>query len=358
MMLTKKGEAGAPSANAAPSRQNDDRGRPQMGRDAPAAAKFVEKKVDPKRAVELPTAQAPSDTKSKLVKTIEDKESVADKVLKKDIAKYIKSEEDRAELIDCLAKSVFVKVLMLADMVATLQEKVPEEVSPIVVGVLQFLKDKKGEVLLNKILVHSKLDVVAVIADKLEDEALDAFLIEKDLLCLKPVPDLSVDIKKALSAGSTPTDVLKLINDKIDDKLSAAVMASAVADALGAAIFKATPPAIELIKEWSPLLKRVLCTVKEDVAAQVEALIALQTAWNTAKLPKAVIKPIFEAMHEHVGIGHEGFTAWKVDTSKVSPGKMKALLQVNSWVESIVPVVAVEGEEDEEEESDLEDYGQ
>jgi hypothetical protein len=54
----------------------------------------------------------------------------------------------------------------------------------------------------------------------------------------------------------------------------------------------------------------------------------------------------------------QGFLAWKEDAAKVSPGKMKALLQVNSWIESIAPVVAEEAGDEDEEESDLEDYGQ
>jgi hypothetical protein len=50
--------------------------------------------------------------------------------------------------------------------------------------------------------------------------------------------------------------------------------------------------------------------------------------------------------------------AWKEDAAKVSPGKMKALLQVNSWIESIAPIVHEEAGDEDEEESDLEDYGQ
>jgi hypothetical protein len=253
--------------------------------------------------VEQPTAPAGEMKLSKLEKTLEDRESVTNKVLQKDVAIYIKTEADRDTLIEGLAKSVFAKVLIFADMVATLKEKVSEEASAIVVAVLQWLFSAKGEVILMKILVHSKMDVIAIIATGLEGDALDSFLIEKDLLCLKPVPDLSVDIKKALAAGDSPADVLKLINSKIDDKLSAAIMVPAVTEALGLAIFKATPPAIDQIELYAPLLKRVLAP--KDLVAQKDALLVLTGAWNTAKLPKGVIKSIFEAMQQHVGIGHE-----------------------------------------------------
>merc|ERR1712127_908278 len=109
-------------------------------------------------------------------------------------------------------------------------------------------------------------------------------------------------------------------------------------------MFTATPPDVSKIDEFAPLLKRVLFEPKNDLEAQKNLLLGVTAAWNKAKMPKGAIKEVFKALHEKANVLVEAFEAWKEDREKI-PGKMKALLQTNSWIDSITPKEEDEGDE-------------
>jgi len=292
--------------------------------------------------------------KTKLMRAMDDKESVTLKILTQGMAKLELTTENRETLAETLAKSIFVKSLTLADLVkAVTEKKSSEEAALVITEVLQFLKSKKNEKTLKTIVENSKLDLMPIIAAGLDGEALTDLLTSKDLLCLAPVPDLSKDLSKMLKDGKGDAEVLATINSNFDSKQSAASLAPALTEfVLGKVLKDPSTPDVSAIKDHADLLKRALCEPKPDLEAMKGSLLLATAKWAAAKQVKGVIKTIFQALHEHVGIAPEAFEAWRKDGSK-TPGKMKALLQCNSWVESILP--KPEQEEDEGDEGDYDD---
>ena len=116
--------------------------------------------------------------------------------------------------------------------------QVADQAGSLVIGVLLFLKNKKGEAVLKKMVKKSKLDFMPVICPDMDEEAFTAFLTEKDLLCMVPVPDLSSDIGKMLSDGGDVAAVLAKVNESIAPELSAASLADVLADQLMLRVFK------------------------------------------------------------------------------------------------------------------------
>lgn len=241
------------------------------------------------RNVEVPTAAVVElkKKKSNLQKAIEDNETVSAKDMSIGISSFELNENSRKALSETLAKSLFLKTIMLTDLVAVLEQKVPEESASILTEAFRFIKAKKSEAILLKMVEHSKLDLLPVIAKDKEGEALQQFLEDNDLLSLAPVADLSKDIAQQLEAGNSPDTVLEFVNKEIEAKLSAASLAAVAGEHLGKAIFKTeSSPNVDVIESYSMLLKRLVCQPKDDVLGQLTILFKAQGAWAVAKMPK------------------------------------------------------------------------
>lgn len=335
-----------------------------MSFDEPETKKKEEVKPKPKPERKQRNCEVPVDVivpisqkQSKLDKLIAEGESVNVKVLAKDIAKLSLDEEKQGELCEVLAKSVNLERIKLAEAVNTLTEKVPETAAAVVTQLLQVLLKKKKEKKLLKMVSKSKLDVLDIIAKGLEGDKLQEFLAEKELLCLVPVADVSTDVTKKLEAeGAASVDaVLKLVNDEIDVQLSAASVVPAVSKYLFSQVFKGDTIDTDVIKTFVPLLNRCLNVPKPDFEAHKDVLFAAQKKWDKSNY-SGNIKDIFISLHENELLTHEAFNLWKEDTKSKTKGKMKALLKVNSWIESITPIPVSEFDEDEGDEEEEEEY--
>mmetsp|Transcript_14610 Transcript_14610/g.20733 ORF Transcript_14610/g.20733 Transcript_14610/m.20733 type:complete len:202 (+) Transcript_14610:926-1531(+) len=175
---------------------------------------------------------------------------------------------------------------------------------------------------------------------------------KKNLHGLKPIGDLRGFVESTFTNGSAD-DVFKHISSSFDDKVIVSDVSDLVCAALSKQIF-ADPknPDLSAIDSFAPLMKRVLCVPVEDTDGQKNSLFQLQGAWFDAGKAKGVIKQIFVKSKEAGFFTVDAFNAWKEDSKNKTKGKMPALLQVNSWIDEIQPIVHEPDEGDDEEEDE------
>jgi len=203
---------------------------------------------------------------------------------------------------------------------------------------------------------HSKLNILNVIAKGLANDALQKVLTDSSLLCLLPVSDLDLHVTKSLNEGKlSPDAVLEYINKNTEAKQNIASLGGVIGAKIGQLIFKdpATPD-LEAISQYSKLLKRAVSQPKIDARGMTAVLYALQKAWADANMPKGTLKPVFEKLFQAKLITWEGFDAWREDRENKTPQKPKALVQVNSFLDSIKPK-EVEEEDEGDDEGDEEE---
>jgi len=254
-----------------------------------------------------------------------------------------------------LARSLYEGTIPFAATVDVLQTKVPSEASSALITALQAIKQKKGDEKLLAMIEASQVDVLDVIAKDLTPDEVEQLLTEKNLLCLKPVSPLDQHVTKCLNEGKMSTDaILDYINKNTEAKQSLSSLGTIIGNKMGELIFSDPSKAdLEPITQYSKLLKRVVSQPKADPRGMANVLSAVQNAWSNAKMPKGALKPIFEKLHSSKIIAWEGFEHWRDDRDNRAPNKPKALVQVNSFLDSIQP--KLEEEEDEGDEGDEEE---
>lgn len=297
------------------------------------------------------------DKSSRLDRALKEKDTVSKDDLSEGLGKLKLSKESKSQLSLVLSKSVISKTLSLQDMVSTLQNAVPDSTADVVLEALKSLKKKYSDQELVKLVETSGLDMLGVLAAGKKGNALEAFLKEHQLLFLMPVSELTLHIVKLLADPSSSLDaVLAHINKEIDITQSAAFLSSAVGAAMAAAVFiSPEKPDLESLSKYSNVIKRVTAQPAINAQAQASILFSLQHAWSDAKMPKGVLKSLFEKLHKNGIIVWEGFDSWKEDRANKTANKPKALVQVNSFLESIKPKELEEGDDEGDEEEAEED---
>lgn len=142
---------------------------------------------------------AKQETKSTLERALEDKSAVTVDDLAEGLSDLKLTPDNRSQFSEVIAKSLFLNKLTLKDGVKILEEKLPSEAPETVIGVLQFLKTKKGDSAVLDMVAHSKLNILEVIAKDLPRDALEKLLTDSSLLCLMPASDLDKYVSKALT---------------------------------------------------------------------------------------------------------------------------------------------------------------
>lgn len=366
LQLTRKGEANTQQDQQSSNNKNKNKKDKKEESDEDDEeedneAKKEEKPQDgPVRRVEVavPKNKTIKKKKTKLEKALDEEESVTVKMLTKELAKLELTEETREQLIETLTKSLCLKTLTLADMIKTLQEKKSDDVAVVLLAVLKLFKSKKGDKVLKATVDKSEVDVLEIIASGKENEALTKWLTAEELLAIAPVPDLSKDIVKLLQGGKSQADVLAVINKEFTAKQSAVSLAKAVVDHVLSKVFaEPKQPNFGAIEAHLQLLKRVLCEPKVDTDGLKNTLKQAQAHWAKNGSTKGVILALFQALNKAELAPYDALQAWREDREKTT-GKMKALLQVNSWCDTLKPIVHEEDEGDEsDDESEAEDDG-
>jgi len=291
-----------------------------------------------------------------LERAIEDKQVVTVADLTDGLGNLKLTADNRSPFSEIIAKSIFLNRLTLKEAVESLQDKLPIDAPAAVIGILQFLKTKKGEEAVLAIISHSKLNILNVIAKDLPTDALEKFLNESSLQCLMPVSDLDQHVTKSLSEGKlSPDAVLEYINKNTESKQSIASLGGAVGARIGQLIFlDAANFDLEVITQFSKLLRRAVCQPKNDARGMAAVLYGVQKAWSEAKMPKGTLKPVFEKLFNSKLVAWEGFDFWREDRENKTPNKPKALVQVHSFLDAIKPK-EVEEEDEGDDEGDEED---
>lgn len=287
--------------------------------------------------------------KSTLERALEQKDTVSVNDLMEGLETLKITDDNRTVFTETIAKSLFLNKITLKEAVGALEEKAPKDAPVAVLSVLQLLKSKKGEQTLLAMVEHSKLNVLDVIAKGQSPEAAEKLLSSSSLLCLKPASAVEEHVKKALTEGKqSPDEILDYIN-KNESKQSVSALGEALGTRIGQLIFQdPANPNLEAITQYSKLLKRVVSQPKIDVRGMMAVLYGLQKAWSDAKMPKGSLKNVFEKLYQAKLIAWEGFDAWREDRDNKAASKLKALVQVNSFLDSIKPQEVEEDDEGDE----------
>jgi len=270
----------------------------------------------------------------------------------------IKDADTHTGFVDTMAKSLKAHSLTLEDSFRQIQNDIDESlVANLTTEIIVSLKIKMESEAVFTDFIRANTDILPVICGKeLEGEELEAFLTEKDLLCIKPVPDLSEHVSKALADGESSDSILAHINKTVGDTICVSNLGPVVLKSVLEKVLvekgKADTAAID---SFTPLFHRIL-HVPFDLGMQTECAFVAQLAWFEKGAVKAVMKELFPALHEKGIISAEAFMEWKEDTKKEKKSKMKTLLAISAWLEEIKPKEEVydddEGDEGDEDEQD------
>lgn len=297
---------------------------------------------------------AKQETKSALERALDDKSAVTLDDLTEGLANLKLTADNRSQFSEVVAKSLFLNKLTLKEGVEALEEKLPADAPAAVIGILQFLKTKKGDSAVLGMVEHSKINILDVIAKDLSRDALQKLLTDSSLLCLMPASDLDKHVSKSLSEGKlSPDEILEYISKNTDAKQSIASLGGTIGARMGQLIFQdPAKPNLEVVAQYSKLLQRAVLQPKVDTRGMTAVIYALQKSCSDAKFPKGAFKSLFEKLHEAKLITWEGFDAWREDRESKTPAKTTALVQVTAFLDSIKPK---EEEDEGDDEGDEED---
>jgi hypothetical protein len=256
---------------------------------------------------------------------------------------------------------LYAKTLTFKEAVDHLNDKMDNktgDLANLMTEILQALQKKMGnEVEFGKFVKDDDVDILSVLTEgkDLDEKDLDKLLTSKDLLAIKPLPDLSKEVSSALSAGKSPAKVLEEINAKVGDKLSVSDLTGVVVDAAMAKVFEGKEADPKALEPFKPLLNRIL-VAPTDLAMQITAVFHVQLAWFAAGATKGLLKTLFITIFDMEVVSAEAFMGWKEDTRLHKKSKMKALLQVNGWLEEIKPKEEFEDEDEGDELEEEDEY--
>jgi len=260
----------------------------------------------------------------------------------------LESESQISNLAEILAKSLIEKHLALSYMLILLRDKRPSEAGNIALHVLKIVQSKKGDqtllTMVNK--ANAKFDKSSLITlithpKELNDSQLADFLLEHDLLCLKPVPDITLTIANALQENQSPSQILNLITEQVDEKVKVSYLAETVVSHILPLVVgqsQATDkkgiatPNLDIIDSYLPLLKRIIANDKDT---QLKVIYIIQN-----KTSAGMVRSIFDRVHR-IGIcSGESFLTWRDDTNltkdkELQKIKKNTLIKVNSWLTDI-----------------------
>lgn len=219
-------------------------------------------------------------------------------------------------------------------------------------------------------------------------EAMQAFLIENDLAALMPRVAVRQALLERLPPQSAAAAAAAWIRDELADKrasrrallahcrLISEVLAldycvperpSSSSSSAGASA--ASSPEQETGREFLRRLHAVVPLLKivsggaaeddgeaetrggasgaEDEQRQVNVAFAVQRACYELDFPPDLMNGAFQALYEHDVVSEEAFERWREDTADETPGKTRALFQVNAFLTWLR-----EAEEEEDEDED------
>ena len=282
---------------------------------------------------------AKQEAKSGLERALEDKSPVTVDDLAEGLANLKLTADNRSQFSEVVAKSLFLNKLTLKEGVEVLEEKLPSDAPAAVIGILQFLKTKKGDAAVLDMVEHSKVNILDVIAKGLSRDALQKFLTDSSLLCLMPASDLDKYVTKSLTEGKlAPDAILDYINKNSDSKQNISSLGGAIGARMGQLIFQdPAKPNFEVVTQYSKLLQRAVCKPQNQTRGMTAVLYALQKSCGDAKFPKGALKSLFEKLYEAKLITWEGFDAWREDRETKTSNKTTALVQVTAFFDTIKP---------------------
>lgn len=278
-----------------------------------------------------------------------------------DALKTMNLSSQTAEIAAVLARSISAKTLHLSNFAQSITSLNTDDARNLFAATLSAIYERKGEAELLSFIDSSSVNALSILVPSNDAAEIDRVLAQHSLNVLKPVRDLSADVKTKLSSANS-AEIVTFIDTELGSKSAAVspVVAKMVATHVFDLVFaNAKTPDYSVISTWSAALKRV----SNDVNTKLSVCFAAQAVWFKATAaPKGAFKEIFIALEKAGIMQTEDFAAWRDDLKDKTPGKPKALLQVGAWIKLAeeeakkrMPKAAKQQESEDEDDEDEDD---
>eukprot|EP00163_Fabomonas_tropica_P029738 TRINITY_DN648_c2_g1_i4.p1 TRINITY_DN648_c2_g1~~TRINITY_DN648_c2_g1_i4.p1 ORF type:complete len:1354 (-),score=400.81 TRINITY_DN648_c2_g1_i4:226-4287(-) len=233
---------------------------------------------------------------------------------------------------------------------------------------LNKLKEQMGEEDLRKLWLESEPDLTPLFPeDRRSLDELHRFAEFKGLLFLYPELGAIKALQVKVNEGASSEELIDYMTENADVYTKEVLETTAFASKLttivlervaSLTIFKDTTrsapnqPTDELKEEERKLLSQYTRLLRRVLAPELQcaALFAIQVFCYEANWPVGLMERIFHHMYDLDVVFEEAFTQWKEDETVSQPGKVKALFQVNRFLQWLDE--AEEESDDEEDEDD------
>jgi len=213
----------------------------------------------------------------------------------------------------------------------------------------QLHKNQQDKSALTKLFNDSKVQLMMMLPElDRTKERLAEILDDRGLGFLFPLLRIQSDLWKQIEADSSPTQFYKWIKENLDpvcytvpafiSALFTVLLKYIAQEASDAQDLPSTDSLIdranqekekELIERYRPVLQAFL---HDQLDLQVTVLHALQNFCCALGFPKGMLLRWFVVLYDLEIVEEEAFLRWKEDLSDDTPGKGKALFQVNNWL--------------------------
>lgn len=150
-------------------------------------------------------------------------------------------------------------------------------------------------------------------------------------------------LDKAFKDGADVKDVLDWLNANVSEPLLKSVMGARCLMRLLLANF-AKPEQKEGLKKYGKLAEDLYST---NTKLQLAMIYEVQLFCNELNFEAGLVKRLFHEIYDYDLVTEDAFTLWKEDTDESTPGKRRALLDANAFLQWLAE--AEEEDEDDEE---------
>ena len=152
--------------------------------------------------------------------------------------------------------------------------------------------------------------------------------------------EIEAYLLQAMRATPPESDgaIMEWVGERIEPNVPNVQLARLVVRSLLEATCAETPSSTKLhaaIKDRAKLLRKFLQVGKESeqMTLMFNSLYEVQDYCARMDWPEKLMKKLFYQLYEADVILEEAFTVWREDTSDQGPNKMKALVQVNEFLQ-------------------------
>lgn len=252
---------------------------------------------------------------------------------------------------ECAAVLVGSKCVSLADVKDGLQPLASTgKAANLAATMLVIIAESHKEACARELWEASEIDLTQWLPEgERDEEHTFAFATDNKVEWLYPFMGCKQHMHEAFAADQEPEAIIAWLKENVPKEL---LFSDAGARSIMRTLLRAFSPASEAAKlrKYATIAEHFFNTVesKEMTRFQLQMVYEVQLFCNELDFdPKDLVKRLFHAVYEYDMVSEEAFSAWKDDTGDKTPGKMRALLQANAFIQWLA-----EAEEEEEDSDD------